>query len=63
MGGVLVCAVSGAVITVCKGSEDEVWHVDVEGVLGGVAVGGGGDGGGGCALEGGGWVGVVGVQA
>ena len=56
VGGVLVGAVGGAVVAVGEGGEEEVWHVDVEGVLGGVAVGGGGggggDGGGGCAVEG-----------
>ena len=54
VGGVLVCTVGGAVVAVGKGGEEEVLHVEVEGVLVGVAVGGeggiGGDGGGGCAL-------------
>ena len=70
VGGVFVCAVGRAVVAVCEGGEEEVLHVEVEGVLVGVAVGGegdvGGDGGGGCALEGGGGVGglgVVGVEA
>ena len=70
VGGVLVGTVGGAVVAVCEGGEEEVWHVDGEGVLGGVALGeggdGGGDGSGRYALEGGGWVGgsgAVGIYA